>query len=527
MLINSITKINDSQTSFNGTLKPINQILKPKNVEEQIKKISRNQDAKDIFKGLSLLAASFIAEISVLSQQNENIKNIVNGFVKEIDSGNIGELKNNIDKFFDENFSSQDEDLPNFDMDKLTEEKPERETYLKITSYFPNLDKQYKQMLQQHLQEPENKKNEFVLTSIENLFKLFSSSNERLMNMKPYLDVLNNQYSNCLDGIAENISSTLLNGDSIMHYLVLLHNEKLSEKDIYRWAKCSNLSCDEYMLTRILSDEAVERLSKLKETNNHFKIRNFQAMKEDRTGTPTYAYMLDFTPDNLSVAKRLKTAAQIHEAIYGEVYLKEDKDLNDNYMVEDIQNELVDNILKDRRMDATYNFVKFIKPSALREFNYTADEIKFLSKDHKDYNKIKSICSHVLMNLNYSSEKLNELCEVLSDDKIYGKVFTNRHAKIRFITRFVLKDNPNADLKKETPQKLNILFAELHQSLDRCNYFCYTHSKGTAPQFYLKNSKLGNFIKITLNNEGSIHTIYEDYNKELRSRSTEQNGENF
>ena len=87
-----------------------------------------------------------------------------------------------------------------------------------------------------------------------------------------------------------------------------------------------------------------------------------------------------------------------------------------------------------------------------------------------------------------------------------------------------MKDNPYpTNLKDETYKKLGILYDELRTNLPNCNYFCYMHSKGTAPQFYLKGNKLGNFVKITLNKEGSIHTIYEDFQKELKIKEEETN----
>ena len=523
MYVKPISKIDNRQTSFNGAFNPINKILNPKNVEEQIKKISENREARDIFKGLSILATSIIAEVTMFAHQNDDAKCVINGFLNELDASGNGELKDKITQLINGNIPEKKE-LPVFDLAKIKEEKPEREVYLKLTSYFPNLDSKYKQLLQTSVHEPENEKNKFVLSSLENIFKMFCSSETKLMYMKPYMDVLDKKYSNCLDGIAENLASTVENGNSPMHYLVLLHNEAISQEDIYRWAKNRNLSCDEFMMTRDLNDEQLERLNKLKETNNHFTIKKCIPLEDDKFDLQTYAFKLDFEPENLSLAKMLKTAAEVHEAIYGGIYLKEEKDSNDNYLVEDIQTELVDNILKDRRMDSTYNFIKYVKPSALSEFDYTADEVKFLTKENKEYNKIKSICSHALMNLDFDNPKLKVLCDILNDDRMFGKIITNRHSRIRFMTRFVLKDNPNPlNLQADTYEKLNILYDELRNNQPNCNYFCYKHSKGTAPQFYIRNSRLGSFVKVTLNNEGSIHTIYEDFNKELKFKNEGSN----
>jgi hypothetical protein len=35
---------------------------------------------------------------------------------------------------------------------------------------------------------------------------------------------------------------------------------------------------------------------------------------------------------------------------------------------------------------------------------------------------------------------------------------------------------------------------------------------------YIRGNELGDFIKITLNNEGSIHTIFEDFYKEQKEK---------
>ena len=165
-------------------------------------------------------------------------------------------------------------------------------------------------------------------------------------------------------------------------------------------------------------------------------------------------------------------------------------------------------------LDSVYNLVKFLNPKSLEEFDLTSDEVKMLSENSKKYRKLREALGRGIVGINLNSDRANELLSVINDNSIPKEILSNGHATIRFISRFVLKNNFNPDLKKDTTEKIETFKQELDKRFQGLVKVArYRHKKGFAPYFYLGENSLGEFVKITLNNAGEIHTLFESTQK--------------
>ena len=520
MFVHAITQSNAKQYNTNFKAKAdLSNFLKSGIIEKKIQEINKNSEAKELFGAMTALAGAAIAEFTILVQQNNELKNIVNNIMAD-----LGLSANDISSQNDQRVTTDIKQNKPFDLELCTKDAPERNLYLKITSYFPALDSKYKQLLEIQQKEPDNKKNEFTLNMIESTFK-YLSDDKRLMSMKPYFHALN-EHADDIDNIAVNISSTIKNNQSFMHYLILLKNGKISKEDITKWSELDNLSCDGFMLAKnILDDTQINNLNNLKKQNSNFRLTELKKSEYKNSEKTVYMFKLDFL-GNLSTRDKLKTISQVYEALNGEISLKESKIFSDEYILKDLTSEMMESIVKDHRLDATYNFIKYIKPEVLKDFDFSVEKIKLLDRNSSVFKNMKSVCLQEIICLDENNPKIQNVIDVLNDKEIFKDIITSRHAKIRFISRFVLKNNPNSDLKKDTKEKMEILEDTLSQELEKCNYMCYLKSKRNAPQFYIKDTKLGDYVKITLNHDGSIHTIFEDFTKEQKSKEQRRQAKN-
>ena len=527
--ITNINNKNHNSIYFKSKYPKIDSLLRPERIEEQLNKLSNfNDESKKLLTGLTAVAGSLLAEFAILTETNQEVKNVVNSVLKELEIENVDEIKEKFLNFIkpakpEENTISKEEQI---DYSPLFEEKPERNTYLAITSkYFPNLNEKYENMLIKSIKEPENDSNMFNLDTLESIFAVLTND-EGLKYRKRYFEALDKDYIDCLNGICTNYISTIKNGATPMQYLVLLSNGAISPEEINKWAKADSLSLEQFMKISILDEKAISAIAKIEEQNKNFKIKYFKPLESERNAK-NYAFKLEFNND-VSLREKLTIIKQVHEAIYGPIYLKADAKLDKDFMQQDIQTEMVDNILKDRYIDAVYNFVRYINPPALEELNVKPDEVRFLDKNDERYQKLKQICTDEIMHMDFDSNRIKSLCNILNNKDVFGDIITTRHGKLRFLTRIVLKEPVSRKkLAQKTEEKMEILKNELSSKLELCNIFCYLHSMGMAPQFYLKDSELGNYLKVTLNSEGSIHTLYEDIKKEIRDRelaATEKKG---
>ena len=516
---------NNYRYSFKGNVFKPSSVINAEKIEKQLDKISKaDGDTKKLFAGLSALAGAVIAEFALFAKEHPEVKEFADNLTEELDIQDLDEIKNLFNKYIineeaeKEDVKTEEEQEEHIDYSVLFEEKPERNKYLAITSkYFPNLSEKYENMLIKSLKEPENDDNKFTLDALENIFAVLSSD-DGLKYRKRYFDALNEDYIDYLDGVCKNFISTIKNGDTPMQYLVMLANGSITPEDINKWSKADSLPLKQFMMIRSLPEKVILNIAKLEEQNPDIKLKAFKNMVSELYRDKDFAFKLDFK-EGTSIKDKLIAVKLVHEAIYGPIYLKANRAAHQKFLQSDIQAEMVDNILKDRSMDAVYNLVKYINPSALKGIGVKPQDVRFLDKNDKIYQKIKKICTDEVMHMNFESPEVKALCDVLNDDTIFGDIITTRHGKLRFLTRIVMKDDVTKEyLLNKTKQKMETFKREVDSRLEFCNIFCYFHSLGQAPQFYLKDSRLGNYLKVTLNSEGSIHTIYEDVKKEIRDR---------
>ena len=514
MLLYPITPTNNKiyNRSFQGKNIDVERIFSSQKFKEELSKIQTNKDAKNIFLGLSVLAGTVLAELAAFADKAPEIKNFADKILNNLKIKEDDNLKKEMSELFS---SILDNNTEVDDVSALIEEKPARKEYLDALTEYPNLNNRYRQMLERAAKEPDNAKNKFTMETLEVAFNMMIKG-DRLQYYEAYLNMLDKKYSDRLDDIATNIISAYKNGDTPLTYMQMLYSTKWEPKYVSLWAKAKNLTSSEFYKCKFLDEERLVNLSELRAKNNNFKISMMRPF--DNYKIPMYTFRLHFK-DGISLEDKFKAITDVHTALYGPISLNDESDIIAHYMNSDIRTELADNILKDRRVNSVFRFVRYLNPEAVSDIKLTSKEIKFLSKEDEEYKKIKDICSKEVMNLDAENPRLFEIYELLQNEDIFGNIFKTTHARLRFLTRFVLNSSTTPqNIIYKCNSKLETLKKEIDANLSNYNILCYSNKRGFAPQFYHYNSKIGNHIKITLNSSGNIHTIYEDAYKEQKDK---------
>ncbi len=509
MNVSPVDNIYYNKTSFKAKIPNLDIFFNSKNIQAQLKQIeSSGDDTKKLFAGLSALATSAIAGLVLMAENNKDVKTLADNALKEFGLNNTDELIKTVTRFTKE-FEIPDE----LDYTQLFNENPDRNTYLAITSkYFPNLNEKYEAMLVKSLKEPDNERNIQVLGTLETIFSVLTKDKDSLKYKKNYFSVLDGKYNSCIEEVCDNFNSTVLGGNTPMEYLTMLNNERFTKEEIINWANAGNISLKEFLLVRDLNGESLTNISNLKSKNNNFEITKFILTENKVLTQKKYIFQMKFK-EGTDLKDKLSTISKFHEAIYGPIYLSGAKDFNDEYLLQDIVTEISEYILKDQRYESLYNFMKYAAPELVSKFQYTSQEIQLLPKEHPAIKELKKISNDYILNLDFSSKKMNDLCNLISDDAMFEGLLQSRHARLRFLTRIVLKDNPDSDIYEACKEKMKDLKDALDTGLDKYYYFCFINTRGLAPRFFLNNTKIGNFVKVTLNRNGCIHTIFEDAKK--------------
>ena len=514
MLLLPITSANNkiNNGSFKGKDINIERLLSSQKFHEQLSKIKTDKDAKNILLSLSVLAGSVFAELTSITEKFPEIKDFADKILNNLGFKDKDVLHDEMKELFSSTLDDTKKEK-NVDYTPLVEENPKRTRFLSILSNYSNLNEKYREMLDTRVLDPDNMENKLTLETLELAFDLMSKD-DRLPYYESYFKEINSKYCDCLDDIATNILSAYKSGYDPLGYLQLINSCRLSPKDVHKWAVAKNLGYEEFIKSKSVEEEILQRVSELKTKNKNFKINYIKPF--DNFDERIYTFKLKFK-NGISVEDKLKAAADVHTAIYGSISLKDETDIIAHYLNSDIRTELADNILKDRRINSVYSFVKYINPEAFGDINLTSQQVKFLTKDDEMYKKIKQICSKEVMSMNPENPKLFELYELLQNDDVFGNLLKTTHARLRFITRFVLRNNQNpSSLLYKSKAKVDTLRKELDANLHKYSFICYVNKRGYAPQFFHRETKLGNYVRITLNSSGNIHTIYEDVNRELK-----------
>ena len=507
MKVSYINNVFEQKTTFQSKSNRIEKFFNIKNIKAQLNQIeASDNDTKKLFASLSALATSAIAGFTVLAEKNEEIKTFAQKAMKELGFNNTNELIQTVNNF-SENFELPEE----IDYTPLLEENPERTYFLELTSkQFPNLNQKYEDILKKVIKEPDNISNKNTLETMDLIFSILTQDRNNLKYKRGYFEALDKEYNNCLEDICKNFNSTILGGNTPMEYLTMINNCRFTEDEVKKWGDADKIGFEEFLLLRDLTPEQLVKINNVKKDSKPFKVTSLNKMISSfDPERKQYAYMINFGEDN-NLKDKLQIIAKFHEAIYGEIPFKEKKEYNESFLTEDIQTELTDNVVKDKRMESVYNFMKYAVPEEVKKFRYTSEEVQLLPKEHPDFIKLKEIGRNYIMNIDFTNKKLQDLCTVLNDKEIFNDIITSRHARLRFITRFVLKNNPKTDLQKDCKQAMENLKNELNNNMNKCIYLSSFHKGKFAPQFYLNHTTLGLSIKITLNSDGSIHTLFED-----------------
>ena len=515
MLVYPITSVNNriNNQVFQGKNIDLERFFSSQKFQDEINRIKTNKDAKNVFLGLSVLAGSILAEMTHLAEKTPDIKNFADKILNHLGLKDNDKLQEEMSELFSSVLDNNEAEQ--YEYSRMLEENPRRIDYLKTLSDYPNLHKKYEEMLSRATKEPDDAKNKLTMETLEVAFELMTK-NDRLQYYESYFETLDKDFSDKLDDLAATIINAYRNNIEPLSYLHAINSKRISPDEVTKWANAKNLEYYEFLRCKFMDSDMLTRISNLKEHDNNFRITFMKSSNNYKI--PLYKYKLDFK-EGMTLEEKLKTVTAVHTAIYGPISLNEELDIAGQYMNTDIRTELVDNLLKDRRVDSVFSFVKYINPDALKEFDLTSDDVKFLTKDDERYKKIKDICSNEIVNLDPENPKLFDIYEVMQNKEIFGSLFTTTHSKLRFITRFVLKNNPTIqNLPFRCNYKVSTLRKELDTNLKNFNILCFSSSKGLAPQFYNYDSKLGQYIKITLNASGNIHTIYEDNTKELKKK---------
>ena len=516
MLIYPITSANNriNKTTFQSKNIDVERIFNSQKIKEELSKIKTNKDARNIFLSLSVLAGSILAELTNLTDKTPDIKNFADKILNNLGFKDNEKLHKEMTELLSSALNDEKEEKLE-DYSPLIEQNPQRAQYLSVLSDYPRLHEQYEQMLAKAVKYPDDAENKFTLDVLEVAFELMTKDN-RFQYYESYFDTLENDYSDKLDDLASTLVNAYKNNVEPLAYLQKLNSGRIAANEVIKWANAKNLNFEEFLKCKFMDGEILTNISNLKGNNNNFTITNMRPF--DNYKVPLYTFKLSFK-DQLPLEQKLKTIADVHTAIYGPIGLNDDSD--ERYINSDIRTELADNLLKDRMIDAVYSFVKYINPDALKNIGLSSDDVRYLTKDDEIYKQIKSICSKEIMNLDTENPRFLELYSIMQNKEIFGDIITTTHSKLRFITRFVLKNNSDTQsLSDKCISEINILKRELDTNLQNFNILGFVNKKGYAPQFYNHNSELGNFVKITLNSSGTIHTIYEDINREVKDKKT-------
>ena len=145
----------------------------------------------------------------------------------------------------------------------------------------------------------------------------------------------------------------------------------------------------------------------------------------------------------------------------------------------------------------------------MEKYNYTSDEIKMLDVDSQEYKQLRNEIYNQIYTVDIYNPKIKELVDALNNKELFGDLIKNSHAKLRFISRFVLKDNPNANLAQDIKQKRELLEKELDYRLNNSvRFFPHTLSGAYSPTMFLGNSELGEYVLIGFNKSAQLHTLY-------------------
>lgn len=393
--------------------------------------------------------------------------------------------------------------------DNYFTENPESAEILGKIKTYKNLESGYIQLVESSLKKNAEDSTKDSLAGIEAIFK-------QIMNFPPryrkqYLDCLNNQYASNIAELGL-IFNNIPKGKSVQEYLAEFREKSYSSEFIDNWAKFPAFTSAELEMTNSLPEDSKVLIHELKKEGNF----SFEIFKDEEWNN--HKFVLRF-PKNMDLSEKLKYIARFHEAINGNIYIHKDTGNRLQRKI-NLKEELKNLLVKDKNLDSLYNILRYIEPDMLKDMKYSNTKYLPIEELEALNYPIKQKFESVIKNIDDKNPRVKELSDVIDDDILFEKIMSNNHAKLRFISRFVLNKEVNeGELYDNCLDAYECLKEDLEQKIDdKCCVFPYKFTDSTAPCFYLAKSKLGDFIRVTLNNHGQIHTIFEDL--KLKSRAS-------
>ena len=376
----------------------------------------------------------------------------------------------------------------------------QRKANLDRLKAFPKLNEKYQFVLKAYAVNNNDNENKQALEGIEKVLAVLEGFPARFA--KQYLELFETKYAEYFDKLGI-IANNIPQNQNVQEFLSELKEMEYSEEDINQRLQYPALQFREIKIIEELPQKSKIAINEVKSQYN-FKIE----LKKDDI-RHNYGFILHFTESNKNLSDKLKIISRFHEALYDNIYLHKDTG-NKVQRIIDIQDELQKLVKKDKNWDSVYNTVKYLVPEEFINFDYEQNKNDSKVMNEKLEDAIKKINIHTFEAI--------ELENLINDNEIFDGLMSNNHAKIRFISRFVLnKDFEDEDLFTAANEAINELKEDLTEKLDNgCYVFPYEMNESNAPSFYLAKSKLGDYIRVTLNNQGEIHTIYEDNKKKSR-----------
>lgn len=404
-------------------------------------------------------------------------------------------------KFFGSKESSQTKQIK-----QILKKDPSKLKNIQILEKYPKILNKYTEFLINNAKDPNNA----VAKNLLGLFEIFLEQNNKITEtsiQEETLQSLEDNYSDDMENLCTGFFLHLKNNGSPRKFLKAIRRNRLSSDDFMFLSKYPNFNLNDLLNSKELSEEVIEFLNNQKKEGN---IKGFITSKSPDLNY--YYYALDF-PEGKTLKENFQTIVKMHEAMHGPIALKKDH-CQAVFTKEDLESELYDRLKKDKILDSVYNLVKFLKPKILENYNFTSEEVKLMPENSKRYRKLREDLGRGLVTINYDSPRAKQLLEIINDKSLPKDILANGHATLRFISRFVLKDNFNPNLEKDTNAKINEFKKDLEERFNkRVKVYKYRHKNGSAPYFYLGKTSLGDYIRITLNKNGEIHTLFEAIRK--------------
>lgn len=438
----------------------------------------------------------------------------------------------------------------NIRYENLLKEKPVRKEYLIYLENYPNLLKKYKNLLTKKAINECDQTTKDNLRRFERvigyvLYNLENTENDKKIkkvDIYNFWNSLNTTYLKDFDDICLMLDKeqTLYNnnkGRKVLYAMNYIAKKEVNLDYIKEYMKYPNLSYCEYISIKECGrEDLLQYFSDMKEKYDIQECRLVKSLI--LKNEPDFAIQFNYKTNNVN--NRLEVIIEIFEKLHGKVTLHPGV-INGNgiFNMANLFDELHSRLRKDSIITPLYNFVKFISPETLKEYNYTENELNQIFRpteedlkqlkdgtiDSKDKEKIEKFIElerkigSAIAFLD-DNEKCKEIIEIVNDKKIFQDCIDNLHAILRFICRFIIngKNNPENDFMEECKKQVSVLKSDIYLTTGKSTLirpYIYNNRRGIAPKFYFdKECKLGNNISATLDINGRLHTIFESLPKE-------------